>query len=245
MSHHNILSEIPGPQWDAVADPGDAGAIPRDQMGNCNLVSATTETRTLADPVRSGVLLGLNFQTDGGNITVTVTNGYDENANTTLTFSNAGEFALLISRKVGSNYRWRLISATPGLTQSETAVLDGVTPGTAAASKAVVLDANGNVTWVDGGDVALGTTTGTKIGTAVSQKLGFFNATPVVQPADAGQGALTNSSGGSADGTLEAVGATNSGDVSGAINNNFTELHTLLDEIRTALVNLGIIKGDA
>ena len=31
-------------------------------------------------------------------------------------------------------------------------------------------------------DVALGTTTGTKIGTATTQKLGFYNATPAVQP---------------------------------------------------------------
>ena len=32
-------------------------------------------------------------------------------------------------------------------------------------------------------DIELGTTTGTKIGTATSQKLGFFNTTPVVQEA--------------------------------------------------------------
>lgn len=31
-------------------------------------------------------------------------------------------------------------------------------------------------------NIALGTTTGTKIGTATSQKLGFFNATPIIQP---------------------------------------------------------------
>lgn len=31
-------------------------------------------------------------------------------------------------------------------------------------------------------DIAVGTTNGTKIGTATNQKLGFFNATPVVQP---------------------------------------------------------------
>jgi hypothetical protein len=31
-------------------------------------------------------------------------------------------------------------------------------------------------------DIVLGTTTGTKIGTATSQKLGFYNATPIVQP---------------------------------------------------------------
>lgn len=35
------------------------------------------------------------------------------------------------------------------------------------------------------GNLVLGTTTGTKIGTATSQKLGFWNATPVVQPTTA------------------------------------------------------------
>jgi hypothetical protein len=34
----------------------------------------------------------------------------------------------------------------------------------------------------DANDIAVGTTTGTKIGTATTQKLGFFNKAPVVQP---------------------------------------------------------------
>ena len=37
-------------------------------------------------------------------------------------------------------------------------------------------------TLTDPADIALGTTTGTKIGTATTQKLGFYNTTPVVQP---------------------------------------------------------------
>ena len=38
-------------------------------------------------------------------------------------------------------------------------------------------------------NVLLGTTTGTKLGTATSQKLGFWNATPIVQPTTAIAGA--------------------------------------------------------
>ncbi len=37
----------------------------------------------------------------------------------------------------------------------------------------------------DGQNIQLGTTTGTKIGTATTQKIGFFNATPVQQRAKA------------------------------------------------------------
>lgn len=37
-------------------------------------------------------------------------------------------------------------------------------------------------TITDGGNIALGTSTGTKIGTATNQKLSFYNADPIVQP---------------------------------------------------------------
>ena len=97
----------------------------------------------------------------------------------------------------------------------------------------------------DAVNISLGTTTGTKIGTATTQNLGFWNATPIVQPASADQAALTDSTGGTADGTLEAVGATNGSDVSGAINNNFKELFVQVNEIRNVLVNTGIMKGAA
>ena len=44
----------------------------------------------------------------------------------------------------------------------------------------------GNVTMADAKNIVVNATTGTKIGTAASQKLGFFNATPVVQRTKAG-----------------------------------------------------------
>lgn len=44
-----------------------------------------------------------------------------------------------------------------------------------------VLSILGGISLLDE-DIILGTTTGTKIGTSTSQKLGFFNVTPVVQP---------------------------------------------------------------
>jgi hypothetical protein len=97
----------------------------------------------------------------------------------------------------------------------------------------------------DAGHVTVGTTTGTKFGTATNQKLGFFNATPIVQPASADQAALTNSTGGTANGTLSAVGNTSTADQAAVINDNFTELFRLQNEMRTALVSLGLIKGAA
>lgn len=44
------------------------------------------------------------------------------------------------------------------------------------------INTTGNVTLAEASNLILGTTTGTKIGTATTQRIGFFNATPVVQP---------------------------------------------------------------
>ena len=117
-----------------------------------------------------------------------------------------------------------------------------------AATAGKILDCNGDadfrgdVTLYDAKNLIFNTSTGTKLGTATNQKLSFWNATPIIQPAGANQAALTNNTGGSYDGTLAAISG--SGDDAN-INNNFTDLHTLLNEIRTALVNVGLIKGSA
>lgn len=50
--------------------------------------------------------------------------------------------------------------------------------------------------------------------------------------------------GGTANGTMESVGATNSGDVSGAIQNNLQELFTQLNALRVDVVNVkGVVNA--
>lgn len=121
----------------------------------------------------------------------------------------------------------------------ETTAASGVTVDT-------LLIKDGGITLIDGQNILIsGTTTGASFGNAITDKISFYGVTPVAQAAGANQAALTNSTGGSADGTLAAVGDTSMGDESAAINNNFTDIHTLLNELRTALVNVGIIKGSA
>jgi hypothetical protein len=67
----------------------------------------------------------------------------------------------------------------------------GVNAASGFAGRLLDLQINGTSEWNFSGtvfgigeanDIAVGTTTGTKIGTATTQKLGFYNATPVVQP---------------------------------------------------------------
>jgi hypothetical protein len=70
--------------------------------------------------------------------------------------------------------------------------------------------AAGHPTLGEGINIIAGTTTGTKIGTATSQKLGFFNATPVIQQ------------------TLAAAAT------------DAATTQTLANSLRTALINLGL-----
>lgn len=76
----------------------------------------------------------------------------------------------------------------------------------------------------DGGHIELGATTGTKIGTATSQKLGFFNATPVVQPT-----ALTAAN----------ASALNTGDATS--DTVIGNMRTRIGEIETKLKALGLL----
>lgn len=59
----------------------------------------------------------------------------------------------------------------------------GATPGQAGTALPV---AGATITMNDAANIVVNATTGTKIGTATTQKLGFYNATPVVQQATAG-----------------------------------------------------------
>ncbi len=117
----------------------------------------------------------------------------------------------------------------------------------------------------DATDIAVGTTTGTKIGTATGQKIAFHNSTPVIQRASASQTALTDSTGGStANATLAAIttftpsvawdgamvypsaaDATAIAAAITALKDAVAKEAKLLNEIRAALVEKGLIKGGA
>jgi hypothetical protein len=116
---------------------------------------------------------------------------------------------------------------------------------------------NTTFTIADANDIAVGTTTGTKIGTATTQKLGFWNVTPVIQPASADQAALgavttvgTNT--GTPGAGLSLIGDTSTTDQSAALMNDLAALredlaaaYTLINQLRTNLVAVGLIKGAA
>lgn len=92
-------------------DPGNAGTFQVDASPlSFALVSAAAETRTLGRPFNIGTIVNIGMKTDGGDITMTVTGGYNENGDTTFVFSDPGQFILLISEWDGTNYFWRKIA---------------------------------------------------------------------------------------------------------------------------------------
>lgn len=158
-----------------LPDPGASDTIFVDrQLCYVPLVSATAETRTLARPVRVGIDVTIAMKTDGGNITLTVTGGYDESGTTSFVFSDAGQFIRLVSCEAGGTFFWRKMSdhlTTQG---------GATTLGTSAAGEALTLDSNGELN-----DVGVILTQDTIIATAAVLTL---NATPVTVVTAPGSG---------------------------------------------------------
>lgn len=125
-------------------------------------------------------------------------------------------------------------------------VLNGTTNGVILATGStptarLSLSNAGDLTVWDSGNVVVGSTTGTKFGTAVTQKLGFYNATPVVQQT---RGAtLTNSvtSGGTDDTIANYTDLTLYSNDAAAIRNNIYQLARILRQHDVALRALGLV----
>ncbi len=93
------------------------------------------------------------------------------------------------------------------------------------------VDASGHLNFADAINAILGTSTGTQIATAANQMLAFHGSTAVVQRAGAAQAAVVTT--GSA---LASYGYTQA---------QADSIVTLLNELRAALVEKGLIKGSA
>lgn len=106
---------------------------------------------------------------------------------------------------------------------------------TAATVATTDLTVGNDVTIAAAGNIILATSTGTQIGTATSQKLAFYSTTPIVQRSGAAQAAVT---------TTPAVSTTSN--IWGfSTSTQADAIVALTNEIRAALVALGLIKGAA
>ncbi len=163
-------------------------------------------------------------------------------------FSQGTAFVDIGERTTNEGTIW-LNSATPtnanyAFTSTGSALsLNGSTSVTFRinATNNIALTSNA-LTFMDGVNMVLGTTTGTKFGTATSQKIGFFNATPVVQP-----GATTDLITAQVNLGLRASGTAVPITTSGAISFN-SSTNTTLTNNNLAIATAGkglVIKGGA
>ena len=87
------------------------------------------------------------------------------------------------------------------------------------------------LTLADGGNIAVGISVGTQIGSATAQKLAFHGSTPVIQRVGAAQNSVAT------------TGATNSTPYGYSTAAQADAIVTLVNELRAALVAKGLIKG--
>jgi predicted RecA/RadA family phage recombinase len=99
-----------GPLNNVIADPGDAGAIPVTSSGYCPIVTAGSETRTLAVPAFIGQELLLYIKTDGGTCVITVASAINQTGNNTITMADVRDVIRLVAIESGSNRVWHVVS---------------------------------------------------------------------------------------------------------------------------------------
>lgn len=232
--------------------------------GNVVMSASPTGTGTwvLASLTASGTVVVTGLITANGGLLI---NGGSFASGRLVRTEDVG---VLIAGQTGTGattYDLLLASAAGGsLLANPTGTNQVLFPNSAGVEVDGVLTADGGITMGDADNIVVNTSTGTKIGTATSQKLSLWNKTPIIQPAHAdqaalasqNQSALTDSTTGTADTTVADVGAAfsqatlnnNFADLIAQINNARTDianLRTLVAAMRTAMVDFGSMKGAA
>jgi hypothetical protein len=109
-----------------------------------------------------------------------------------ISVTDATDFALATATgsKFGTDatQKFAFWNATPVAQPANSTAIDtllvntGLRASGGSANFSTQVVANAGISVADAQNIALATTTGTKIGTAATQKLGFWNAAPAVQP---------------------------------------------------------------
>jgi hypothetical protein len=77
----------------------------------CSVTTAAAETRTLAQPTRPGIYAAVALAVDGGDLTLTVTGGYNADGDTAIVFGDAADFVIFYSIPTSATaYRWAVAS---------------------------------------------------------------------------------------------------------------------------------------
>lgn len=142
MGIHNILSKLANADH-VIPDPGDAGTIAMiHDKAVCNITTgASGETRVVPRADREGLLFTASLDVDGGgDCTLTVTGGYNADADTTVVLGDAGDFVTFLSTKIGSYIYWRVLAQEGTNAAMEDLSVDTLTAATLGRGAAVTAE---------------------------------------------------------------------------------------------------------
>lgn len=154
MSAHNALQENYLGQ-SVKADPGNGGTMVVDRsVCVFDVVTAgASETRTLGRPTRSGCRCVVHHKTDGGDFTLTVTGNFNEDGDSTINLTEAGQFIEFVSLFDGTDFFWRktVDYSTGNIDPADFVVLESFSGLTATAAELnAVADISGRVVPITG-----------------------------------------------------------------------------------------------
>ena len=160
-----------------------------------NTHTGTTSTNTALELTASGGTTNYALNVTAGNIFIAPNNGAQilqvGYAGTGL--SNAASNYLSLNANGSEIMR---LHTSDGVECYRKLSTNSTLSVTGATTLTGLLTANGGITLGDAQNIAFNTTTGTKIGATTSQKLSFWNATPIVQPTTAVASATVAHTGG-------------------------------------------------
>jgi len=130
MSAKNVNRLLAHDLADKLLDPGSGGTLQAFEgaFKVCGIRTAAAENRTIAAPDQVGKRLTLYFESDGGDATLTVTDGYDQAGNTSITFGDVGDMADLVAIDDNGTVRWealKIVSSSETLEQQDLKIANG------------------------------------------------------------------------------------------------------------------------
>ena len=167
--------------------------------GIYDMVLKTNVADALSVKDSAGDLIVFNTTTGSQAITITpatsITGALSLASDIDLSASGTGTYDLILKDAVADALSIRRATTdvivfnttTPSVTITPATTITGALTCSASASVGTtlgvtgILTSNGGITMGDAQNIILNATTGTKIGTATTQKLGFFGAAPIVQ----------------------------------------------------------------
>ena len=157
-----------------IKDPGYSATTSKQTItinkdgGVCPVVTTGTgDERTLRVPTKAGIIGTIVLYEDSGDLTLTVPNGYNNDADEDIIFDDEGDFVRFMSIDVGGTYYWRVIAQEGTDASTEEGIFDTATI-TALTLDSTLLTVTGAELNQMAGAIVQGMTPGTGISTGTN-----------------------------------------------------------------------------